>query len=391
MKKVTALVFSFFVTVLGMQAAGEATNDNYSNFYNGSSYIFVEGGVEFSVFPDGQFDFVYLGNRGASNVNVSINSPNVSINYNSGYNYDAFVQYDDYGAVIQIEDVPVYYDQFGRIAQAGSVEIRYVNRRIVRVGGLRVYYNPYGYFSYCTGFVSPFYTTYIYRPWHVYYARPFYNHCVVYDYPYRQYYHPHRYAYSYHRTHYNRGRSNYNNGRRDFYRPGSRIHYKNGRTAVNREYNPNRKNTMISSRGESRGNTAKVDRTSARTNKTTRQNSTASQNSRPMSQERKKATNSNARRPKTTNSSRPKVNSNSMAMSRPKMKTTTRSTNKKVWQGRPMATQAKATKRSSRSYQKSSSVKRSSPQRNTAVNKRSTRSNRKATSSSGSNKKRGRG
>ena len=45
----------------------------------------------------------------------------------------------------------------------------------------------------------------------------------------------------------NRGRS-YVNGRRDFYRPGSRIHYRNGRTAVNRDYNPNRRNTAVASR-----------------------------------------------------------------------------------------------------------------------------------------------
>src|SRR5690606_40315365 len=80
--------------------------------YSGNAYIFVEGGVEFSVFPDGQFDFVYLGNQGTQ---IVFSSPNVAVNYNSGYNYDAYVQYDMYGAVIQIENVPVYYDDYGRI------------------------------------------------------------------------------------------------------------------------------------------------------------------------------------------------------------------------------------------------------------------------------------
>ena len=243
MKKVTALVLGLFAAVFSVNAASENANHYYGSFNNGQSYIFVEGGVEFSVFPDGQFDFVYVGPNQGSNVNVSINSPNVIISYNSGYNYDAYVQYDDYGAVIQVEEVPIYYDEYGRIVQAGSVEIRYTNRRIVRVGGMHIYYNHYGYYSHYTGFISPWYTTYVYRPWHVYYARPFYSHCIVYDYPYRRYYRPVRYSYHHHRDYYRRGFKNYRNGRREFARVGSRVHYKDGRTVANRDYKPNRENT----------------------------------------------------------------------------------------------------------------------------------------------------
>ena len=254
MKKLAFLFIGLLLSGISVKAASNAEASTFRG-YDGSSYIFVEGNVEFSVFPDGQFDFVFLGQ--SNGVNVSVNTPGVSINYNSGYNYDAFVQYDDYGAVIQVEDVPIYYDEFGRIAQAGSVEIRYNDRRIVRVGGLRVFYNRYGYFDYCTGFVSPFYRTYVYRPWHVYYARPIYASCIVYDYPYRRYYKPHRYSFAHHRRYYNNRRNvAYANGRRNFYRPGSRKHYKDGRTVKNRDYNPRRVNTAVA-RTTNRGNTAR--------------------------------------------------------------------------------------------------------------------------------------
>ncbi|MAP54481.1 MAG: hypothetical protein CL605_06215 [Altibacter sp.] len=232
MKKTAALVIAFLMIGITSKAesAPESAPANYS--YDGSAYIFVEGGVEFSVFPDGQFDFVYLGRDRGGNVNVNINTQNVNINFNSGYDYEAYIQYDDYGAVIQIEDIPIYYDEFGRIVQAGSTEIRYNDRRIVRVGGLHVYYNPYGYFSHCTGYINLWTPRYIYRPWHVYYARPFYSSCIVYDYPYRRYYNPHRYSWHHHRQYYNnRHRVAYHNGRRDFHRPGSRVHYKDGRVA----------------------------------------------------------------------------------------------------------------------------------------------------------------
>lgn len=264
MKKVVNLVMVFFLAVFTSNAASEHTNVDVRSFYNGSSYIFVEGGVEFSVFPDGQFDFVFLGNQG-NNVQVNINRPGVNISFNGGYNYDAYVQYDDYGAVIQIENVPIFYDNFGRIIQAGSVEINYLERRIVRVGGMRIFYNNFGYFSHYTGFISPWYTTYIYRPWHVFYARPFFGNCIVYDYPYRLYYSPIRYSYNYHFNNFNRGHQYYTNGRRDFYRPGSRIHYRNGRTAVNRDFNPNRVNTAVSNSRVERTNRIETNNSSINT------------------------------------------------------------------------------------------------------------------------------
>ena len=257
MKKLVTLVFGMLIMGFSSQAAPSAAAASVAYEYDGSAYIFIEDGVEFSVFPDGQFDFVYLGRDQRGNVNVNINTNNVNINFNSGYNYDAYVQYDDYGAVIQVENVPIYYDNYGRIIQAGNTEIRYNDRRIVRVGGLRVYYDHYGSFSYYTGYINHWTPRYIYRPWHIYYVRPIYASCIVYDYPYRQYYRPYRYTYTHHVQYYrNRHRVAYNNGRRDFHRPGSRVHHKDGRVARNSNYNPNRRNTMASNNGGRRGELA---------------------------------------------------------------------------------------------------------------------------------------
>jgi hypothetical protein len=247
MKKIIILFVG--LTAMSFSTLATSSHPEYNPFNTyGKSYIFVEQGVEFSVFQDGQFDFVYVGGNNVSNISINIGTPNVNVSYNSGYNYDMYVQYDDYGAVIQIEDIPIYYDHYGRIIQAGSVEIRYNSRRIVRVGGLYVHYNPYGYFSHYTGFINHWNMYYVYRPWHVYYARPYYTNCIVYNYPYREYYRPHRYSYRHHRNHYNRGRRNYANARRDFYRPGSRRHYKDGRVALNKDFKQNRRNSGLSSR-----------------------------------------------------------------------------------------------------------------------------------------------
>ncbi|MDN3724011.1 hypothetical protein QRD02_06425 [Aequorivita sp. SDUM287046] len=255
-----ALIFSILFVGFSTNQTSAKNNDNHRKGYNGNAYIFVEGDVEFSVFPDGQFDFVYIGPQTSSQ--VVINTPNVNISFNSGYDYETYVQYDDYGAVIQVENVPIYYDEYGRITQAGSVDIRYNNRRIVRVGGLNVIYNNYGYFSHCSGVINMHNPYYVYRPWHVYYAPPIYTHCVVYDMPYRRYYSPVRYSYHDHLVYYkNRSRTAYHNGRRDFYRPGSRIYDKNGRATVNRNYNPNRANTMVASNNTRTNSTLRSNQT----------------------------------------------------------------------------------------------------------------------------------
>lgn len=278
-----ALIFSIILMGFSANATSFENENNTRRGYDGNAYIFVEGDVEFSIFPDGQFDFVYIGPQKGSQ--VTINSRDVNVSFNSGYDYDAFVQYDDYGAVIQVETVPIYYDEYGRIAQAGNVDIRYNNRRIVRVGGLHVIYNNHGYYSHVNGAINSYNPYYVYRPWHVYYARPIFSHCIVYDMPYRRYYSPVRYSYHHHVVYYkNRHNVAYHNTRRDFYNPGSRVYDKRGRSSINKNYDPNRKNTMIASSNGRTNNTLRNNitrgndptRSNTRSNTTIRNSSTNS-------------------------------------------------------------------------------------------------------------------
>ena len=242
-------VLLLLLTLATAHAAKTDTPESiYKTTYNGKAYIFIEGGVEFSVFADGQFDFVYLGPQ--HNTMLSFNTPSVFVSFNAGHDYQAYLQYDDYGAILQIEDVPVYYDVYGRIVQAGEVEISYINRVISRVGGLQIYYNRYGDYDYCVGFINPYNRFYTYRPWHSNYLRPMYTNCIVWDIPYRRYYTPIRYSYYDHLRYYNNRATNpYINARREFISPGSRIHYRNGRTALNTRYKRGRKNTMVTPHG----------------------------------------------------------------------------------------------------------------------------------------------
>jgi len=192
MKQLIAIFTSILFT--GFTANATRTNHIDTNSTTessvrgyGNSFIFVEEGIEFSVFRDGQFDF-YMTNY----------APNASVSFNSGYDYNAYIQYDEFGAIVQIEHIPVYYDYYGRLRQVGNVFINYNGfGYISQVGGLYVHYNRYNRFSHCSGFINVFNRFYVARPWHSYYRTPHFNHCVVYNRPYRQYYRPVR-------NHYNR-------------------------------------------------------------------------------------------------------------------------------------------------------------------------------------------
>ena len=200
MKHLIAFLTVFFLSGLTATATTTKTLDDNLNSSSsftgyGNSFIFMEEGIEFSIFPDGQFDF-YMNNYGP-NVNVTVGTPHLNISFNSGYDYNPYLQYDEFGAIIQIEHTPIYYDYFGRVSQIGNVQVNYNHIGFVsRVGGLNVFYNGQRGFSHCSGFINIYNRRYVYRPWHDFYIVPSFNHCVVYNRPYRQYYSPTRYSYT---------------------------------------------------------------------------------------------------------------------------------------------------------------------------------------------------
>jgi hypothetical protein len=104
------LIFLFTALVFGTASTMAATVEDKVAIRNAykynNSFIFVENGITFSVYPDGEFDF-YIDNR--VNVGANVNFGSTNITFNSGYDYNPYVQYDDYGAVIQVQNVPVVY------------------------------------------------------------------------------------------------------------------------------------------------------------------------------------------------------------------------------------------------------------------------------------------
>lgn len=389
MKKLFTLTL-VFILGLGFSSAENSEDDTRYRNYS-KNFIFNQDGIEFAVFPDGQFDFNYLQDR--NGVNVYVNTGNVQVSFNSGYDYDRYVQYDSYGAVIQIEEIPIYYDSYGRVNQIGEVDIYYNNGYINRLGDLRVYYSSPGVINYYDGYINSYNRNYVYQPWHNYYSVPVVNRCLVYSSPYRASYFPIRYAWSYHVSYWNtptyyNGRYGRASLRRSFYRPNDRVTYRSfergrrdsrGRAvAVNNRVNRNRqsistgrsqvtrttrgRNVATNSRATSR-NTTSTGRSNRATTRTSRTANTRAISNRGTT--RTATTASNGRTRNTT--ATPRTNRSTRSTT-----ATTSNRNRTV-----RATTPSSNTRTSRATT-TRSTRNSTPSRNTASTRSTSSSNTSA-------------
>lgn len=150
MKKITLLVASIFLFG-GIVAHAADRNDRRSpvDFRNADPIVFVERGVEFYIFPDGQFDFnthpstgdmYYKQGRRTSAVNKTYGK-NANV---QSRNYGVKVEHDNRGRVRRVGNVMINYDANDRVKRVGSVYMTYNRYALDRVGDLQIIYNRRG-------------------------------------------------------------------------------------------------------------------------------------------------------------------------------------------------------------------------------------------------------
>ncbi|NNF82415.1 MAG: hypothetical protein HKM99_06695 [Flavobacteriaceae bacterium] len=118
--------------------------------------MFVERGVEFLIFPNGEFDFntelsygpvsddyYYRQSNGRrSSINRTIGAPGMRFRY--GRHGGTLILHDRFGKVRRIGNVFINYDRYGRVKRVGSVYMRYRRGLLKQVGGLTLQYNRFG-------------------------------------------------------------------------------------------------------------------------------------------------------------------------------------------------------------------------------------------------------
>ena len=114
--------------------------------YNQAQPItFVQKGIQFFVYSDGDFDFevlrsTYNGLRG----NQFFNAPGITFGVNFPYSNRRLVRYDHWGNISKVGRNHILYNRRGKVNRIGTVSMRYRNGRLTRVGNMFLAYDRWG-------------------------------------------------------------------------------------------------------------------------------------------------------------------------------------------------------------------------------------------------------
>lgn len=147
-KKITLLVASFFL-VGSMAVASEnpvfSDNTTIARFGFEEPISFTERGIEFFVFPNGEFDFNTRPNDSHGDYYYKTAGRRSTVTADRGpVNYGVRIEHDSFGRVRRIGNTFINYDYDDRVSRIGTVYMKYNRYALSQVGGLRIIYNRRG-------------------------------------------------------------------------------------------------------------------------------------------------------------------------------------------------------------------------------------------------------
>lgn len=147
MKKSILFVASIFLMGnLAIAAEQIMNSEKSSSYYECNSQepiVFLERGIEFNVFLNGQFDFNTRPTKSQTYYRNGRRNT-VSMHYGGGNNHGVLIEKDNFGRIRRIGNVFMNYDNRNRIKRIGSVFMNYNSFGLDRIGGLRIVYNRRG-------------------------------------------------------------------------------------------------------------------------------------------------------------------------------------------------------------------------------------------------------
>jgi hypothetical protein len=171
MKKITLLVVASILLVGNMALASEnpvfSDNTNRRGYYidyrDAEPIIFRERGIEFMLFPNGEFDF----NTRPSGPRYAVNGTNRAPGTRGYYGTSERgirVEHDNFGRVRRVGNVYINYDAFGRVKRIGTIYMSYNSFAVTRVGNMRIVYDRRGRIVDVYGFINYANSGYVYNP-----------------------------------------------------------------------------------------------------------------------------------------------------------------------------------------------------------------------------------
>lgn len=161
MKKITLLVASIFL-VGSMANASEnpvfSDNTTIARFSFEEPISFTERGIEFFVFPNGEFDFNTRPDDSHGDYHYKSAGKRVTIEVNRRpENYGVRIEHDAFGRVRRVGNTFINYDFNDRVSRIGTVYMKYNRFALSQVGGLRIIYDRRGQIVDIFGTVKRYY------------------------------------------------------------------------------------------------------------------------------------------------------------------------------------------------------------------------------------------
>ncbi|MES2411126.1 MAG: hypothetical protein V4535_06745 [Bacteroidota bacterium] len=147
MKKITLLVASILLVGNAVNASeiSKSGDEKRSRFSFDEPISFTERGIEFFVFPNGEFDFntrpddsqgdYYYKTAGKRGASTQARRP---------VNYGVRIEQDSYGRVRRVGNTFINYDNRDRVSRIGTIYMKYNRTALAQIGGLRIVYNRRG-------------------------------------------------------------------------------------------------------------------------------------------------------------------------------------------------------------------------------------------------------
>ncbi|MEL1248812.1 hypothetical protein [Flavobacterium helocola] len=171
MKKITLLVVASILLVGNLALASEnpvfSDNTNRRGYYidyrDAEPIIFRERGIEFMLFPNGEFDFNTRPSGPRHHVNGTNGAPGTR-GYYGPSERGIRVEHDNFGRVRRVGNVYINYDAFGRVKRIGTIYMSYNSFAVTKVGNMRIVYDRRGRIVDVYGFINHANGGYNYNP-----------------------------------------------------------------------------------------------------------------------------------------------------------------------------------------------------------------------------------
>lgn len=147
MKKITLLAAAVLLVTNAVKASELNFTGAPTRFSLNEPISFTERGIEFFVFPNGDFDFNTrpddsqgnyffrsAGKRGGDKTDRGRRPANIG----------TLIEHDSFGRVRRVGNTFINYDSRDRVSRIGTVYMSYNRFALAQIGGLRISYNRYG-------------------------------------------------------------------------------------------------------------------------------------------------------------------------------------------------------------------------------------------------------